>query len=438
MFDQLGEKLQSTFKKLTGKGKLGEKDIDDALREIKMALLEADVNYKVVKNFLASIREQALCEDVLKSLTPGQQVIKIVNAEMVKLLGKTASDIKFNASRPFAILMAGVQGSGKTTSTAKLAAYVKTKGKSVLLAACDTRRAAAVDQLKILAEEAGVAFYGEKDANPAVIAASAWAKAKKDNIDVLIVDTAGRQHVDEALMAEIADIGKAVPFDEVYFVIDCMMGQQAVDAAAAFDEAVAISGFILSKADSDARAGAALSVSFVTGKPVKFAGTGEKIKDFELFHPDRIANRILGMGDILSLIEKAEQLTDAESQKKLAKKMMANDFTLEDYLEQIDSIAKMGGLGQVIGSLPIPKAKLGNMDAGEKQLARTKAIIQSMTKKERANPAILNASRRKRIAAGSGTTVAEVNKLLNGFEQSKKMMKQFKGNKGKFSGFPFM
>jgi signal recognition particle subunit SRP54 len=336
------------------------------------------------------------------------------------------------------ILLAGVQGSGKTTSTAKLAAYVKTKGKSVLLAACDTRRAAAVDQLKILAEEAGVAFYGEKDANPAVIAASAWAKAKKDNIDVLIVDTAGRQHVDEALMAEIADIGKAVPFDEVYFVIDCMMGQQAVDAAAAFDEAVAISGFILSKADSDARAGAALSVSFVTGKPVKFAGTGEKIKDFELFHPDRIANRILGMGDILSLIEKAEQLTDAESQKKLAKKMMANDFTLEDYLEQIDSIAKMGGLGQVIGSLPIPKAKLGNMDAGEKQLARTKAIIQSMTKKERANPAILNASRRKRIAAGSGTTVAEVNKLLNGFEQSKKMMKQFKGNKGKFSGFPFM
>ncbi len=431
-------KTQSTFKKLTGKGKLGEKDIDDALREIKMALLEADVNYKVVKNFLASIREQALCEDVLKSLTPGQQVIKIVNAEMVKLLGKTASDIKFNASRPFAILMAGVQGSGKTTSTAKLAAYVKAKGKTVLLAACDTRRAAAVDQLKILAQEAGVEVYGEKDANPAVIAASAWAKAKKDGIDVLIVDTAGRQHVDEALMAEIADIGKAVPFDEVYFVIDCMMGQQAVDAAAAFDEAVAISGFILSKADSDARAGAALSVSFVTGKPVKFAGTGEKIKDFELFHPDRIANRILGMGDILSLIEKAEQLTDAESQKKLAKKMMNSGFTLEDYLEQIDGIAKMGGLGQVIGSLPIPKAKLGNMDVGEKQLMRTKAIIQSMTKKERANPAMLNASRRKRIAAGSGTTVAEVNKLLNGFEQSKKMMKQFKGNKGKFSGFPFM
>lgn len=438
MFDQLGEKLQSTFKKLTGKGKLGEKDIDDALREIKMALLEADVNYKVVKNFLASIREQALCEDVLKSLTPGQQVIKIVNAEMVKLLGKTASDIKFNASRPFAILMAGVQGSGKTTSTAKLAAYVKAKGKTVLLAACDTRRAAAVDQLKILAQEAGVEVYGEKDANPAVIAASAWAKAKKDGIDVLIVDTAGRQHVDEALMAEIAQIGKAVPFDEVYFVVDCMMGQQAVEAAAAFGQAVAISGFILSKADSDARAGAALSVSFVTGKPVKFAGTGEKIRDFELFHPDRIASRILGMGDILSLIEKAEQLTDAESQKKLAKKMMNSGFTLEDYLEQIDGIAKMGGLGQVIGSLPIPKAKLGNMDVGEKQLMRTKAIIQSMTKKERANPAILNASRRKRIAAGSGTTVSEVNKLLNGFEQSKKMMKQFKGNKGKFSGFPFM
>ncbi len=438
MFDQLGEKLQTAFKKLTGKGKLSEKDIDDALREIKMALLEADVNYKVVKNFLASVREAALSEDVLKSLTPGQQVVKIVNAEMVKLLGGTASDIKFNASRPFAILMAGVQGSGKTTSTAKLAAYVKAKGKTVLLAACDTHRAAAVDQLKILGAEIGVDVYAEKGTTPAVIAASAYKQAKKDNIDVLIVDTAGRQHVDETLMAEIADIKKAVPFEEVYFVVDCMMGQQAVDAALAFDAAAAISGFVLSKADSDARAGAALSVSYVTGKPVKFAGTGEKIKDFELFHPDRIAGRILGMGDMLTLIEKAEQLTDAESQKKLAKKMMSNDFTLEDYLEQIDGIAKMGGLEQVLGALPIPKAKIGSLDVGEKQLVRTKAIIQSMTKKERANPAVLNASRRKRIAAGSGTSVAEVNKLLNGFEQSKKMMKQFKGNKGRFSGFPFM
>lgn len=437
MFDQLGEKLQSTFKKLTGKGKLSEKDIDDALREIKMALLEADVNYKVVKSFLSSVREKALSEDVLKSLTPGQQVIKIVNTEMTKLLGGTASDIKFNASRPFAILMAGVQGSGKTTSTAKLADYIKAKGKSVMLAACDTHRAAAVDQLKILAGEIGVAVYGE-DSKPAVIAATAYAKAKKENIDVLIVDTAGRQHVDEALMAEIAEIKKAVPFDEVYFVVDCMMGQQAVDAAKAFDETVDISGFILSKADSDARAGAALSVSYVTGKPIKFAGTGERTKDFELFHPDRISGRILGMGDILTLIEKAEQVTDAESQNKLAKKMLASGFTLDDYLGQIDGIAKMGGLGQVMNALPIPKGKLGNLDVSEKQLIRTKAIIQSMTKKERANPAILNASRRKRIAAGSGTSVPEVNKLLNGFEQSKKLMKQFKGNKGRFSGFPFM
>ena len=439
MFDSLGNKLQSTYKKLTGKGKLSEKDVDEALREIKMALLEADVNYKVVKQFLASVREKALTDEVMKSLTPGQQVIKTVNEEMTKLLGGTASDIKFNSSKPFTILMAGVQGSGKTTSAAKLALYIKTKGKSVALAACDTHRAAAVDQLEILAKQIDCEIYrGNKNEKAQDIAKKAYAKAQNDAIDVLIVDTAGRQHVDKELMDEIAQIKSAVKFDEVYFVVDCMMGQAAVDAAIAFDETVDISGFILSKADSDARAGAALSVSYVTKKPIKFAGTGEKPSDFELFHPDRVAGRILGKGDMLTLIEKAEKLADEESRKKMAKKLADNDFTLDDYLEQIESIAQMGGISQIIGSLPIPKSKLGAINIDEKQLVHTKAIIQSMTKKERANPAIINASRRKRIAAGSGTSVMQVNKLLSGFAQSKKLMKRLKGNKGKFSQFPFM
>lgn len=439
MFDQLSDKLQNTFKKLTGKGKLSAKDIDDSLREIRMALLEADVNYKVVKGFLAQVREKALDEEVMKSLTPGQQVIKVVNEELTGLLGGETKELKLTAKMPSVILLAGVQGSGKTTSAAKLAAYLKDKNKKVMLAACDLQRAAAVSQLKILGEKIGVPVYSAEGTDAVGAAREAVAAARKSGCEVLIVDTAGRQHVDSALMGEIAAIHDATDPDEVLFVIDCMMGQLAVDAASAFNERIAITGFILSKADSDARGGAALSVSYITGRPVKFTGTGEKPSDFEVFHPDRIASRILGRGDVLTLIEKAQAAVDSDKQAALAKKMARNAFTLQDYLEQMESMADMGGIQSMLESLP-GAYRPGSLNIDEKQLAHTKAIIQSMTEKERNNPKILNAGRRRRIAAGSGTTVADVNRLVNGFEQSKKMIKQFSGNKRKFGGknFPFM
>lgn len=438
MFDQLGGKLQNTFKKLTGKGKLSEKDIDEALREIRMALLEADVNYKVVKNFLADIREQAIGEEVMKSLTPGQQVVKIVQKEMTKLLGSNAKELRFGGKSPFVILMAGVQGSGKTTSSGKLASYLKAKNRTVLLAACDTQRAAAVDQLKVLGEKIGVPVFSEENKSPQEIAKDALKDAKEHGTDVLIVDTAGRQHVDEELMAQIEEIRSITQPDEVLFVVDSMMGQQAVDSAKTFDESIQITGFVLSKADSDARGGAALSVSYITGKPIKFTGTGEKIADFEVFHPDRIASRILGMGDVLSLIEKAQTVADEEQQKELAKKLTKNSFTLEDYLQQMDQVSQMGGLEEIMSSLPMA-GKLNGLQLDPKQIARTKAIIQSMTLKERQNPTIINASRKKRIAAGSGTTVTDVNRLLKGFEQSKKLMKQMSSKKRRFGTpkFPF-
>ncbi len=440
MFDQLGEKLQNTFKKLTGKGKLSEKDIEDALKEIRMALLEADVNYKVVKSFLALIKEKAIGAEVMKSLTPGQQVIKIVHDELTELLGASVKDIKYSGQLPTVILLAGVQGSGKTTSAGKLAEFIKKKNKKVILAACDIQRAAAVEQLKILGDKIGVTVFHQENKSPAAIAKAALEYSKKEGADVLIVDTAGRQHVDENLMNEIGEVRDVTEPHEVLFVVDCMMGQQAVDAAKAFDEKIQITGFILSKTDSDARGGAALSVSFITGKPIKFTGTGEKISDFEVFHPDRVASRILGMGDMMTLIEKAQSIADAESQKELAKKINKNNFTLEDYLTQMDSIASMGGIEEIMGSLPIPASKMGGLKVDPKQLARTKAIIQSMTKKERMNPVIINASRRRRIAAGSGTTVMDVNRLLKGFEQSKKMMKQMSSQKRRFGSpkFPFM
>lgn len=440
MFDQLGEKLQNTFKKLTGKGKLSEKDIEEALKEIRMALLEADVNYKVVKSFLSLVKEKAMGAEVMKSLTPGQQVIKIVHDELTELLGTSAKDIRYSGQLPTVILLAGVQGSGKTTSAGKLAEFIQKKNKKVILAACDTQRAAAVDQLKILGEKIGIAVFHQENTSPAAIAKAALDYSKKEGADVLIVDTAGRQHLDENLMNEIGEIRDVTDPHEVLFVVDCMMGQQAVDAAKAFDEKIQITGFILSKTDSDARGGAALSVSFITGKPIKFTGTGEKISDFEVFHPDRVASRILGMGDMLTLIEKAEKIADSESQREFAKKINKNSFTLEDYLTQMDSIASMGGLDEIMASLPVSASKLGGLKVDPKQLARTKAIIQSMTKKERMNPSIINASRRRRISAGSGTTVMDVNRLLKGFEQSKKMMKQMSSQKRRFGSpkFPFM
>ena len=433
MFNQLGEKFQNTFKKLTGKGKLSEKDIDDALREIRLALLEADVNYKVVKNFLSAVKEKALSSEVASSLTPGQQIVKIVNSEMTTLLGSSAKDLKYNQSRTTVILLAGVQGSGKTTSAAKLANFIKKKNRSVVLAACDTQRAAAVDQLKILGKKIDVPIFASENKTPDIIAKEALEYCRSNMTDILIVDTAGRQHVDESLMQEIGEIQKQVSADEVLFVVDCMMGQQAVDAAKAFDEKLSITGFILSKTDSDARGGAALSVSYITQKPIKFAGTGEKIDDFEFFHPDRIASRILGMGDILSLIEKVESTQDLKKQAELVKKMTKNSFTFADYLEQLESLASMGGMESLMSNLPMQASKFGDMSANEKQLAKEKAIIQSMTVKERLTPAIINASRRRRIAMGSGTTVTDVNRVLKNFEQAKKLMKQMTGKKGKFN-----
>ncbi|MBR6800519.1 MAG: signal recognition particle protein [Eubacteriaceae bacterium] len=439
MFNSLGDKIQDTFKKLTGKGKLSEKDIDSALREIRMALLEADVNYKVVKSFLASVKERALGEEVLGSLTPGQMVIKIVHSALSELIGSTAKEITFSPQPPTVIMMAGVQGSGKTTSAGKLANYLKKKSRRILIAACDTQRAAAVSQIRILAEKIGVDVFHTEGEEPEVIASQALKHAKMHGYDVLIVDTAGRQHVDDDLMEQIGRIHDAVNPNEVFFVVDCMMGQQAVDAATAFNEKVNITGFILSKADSDARGGAALSVSYITGRPIKFAGTGEKITDFELFHPDRVASRILGMGDMMSFIEKASEVVDEEKSKKMAEKLVKNTFTLQDYLDQMEQMAQMGGMEELLGALP-GAGKMKGLEVNQKEMNRTKAIIQSMTPKERNNPKIINASRKRRIAAGSGTTVTEVNRLLNGFEQSKKLIKQMSSQKRKFSKmkFPFM
>lgn len=440
MFDSLGGKIQDTFKKLTGRGKLSEKDIDAALREIRMALLEADVNYKVVKSFLAGVKEKAMDEEVLSSLTPGQQVVKVVHSELSELIGSTSKDIKISSQPPTVILLAGVQGSGKTTSAGKLANYLKKKNRRIMLAACDTQRAAAVSQLCILAEKIDVPVFHSEGLTPPQIAAEALKEAKKNGTDILIVDTAGRQHVDEALMDEIGEIYQAVDPTEVLFVVDCMMGQQAVDAASAFNERINITGFILSKADSDARGGAALSVSFITQRPIKFAGTGERITDFELFHPDRVASRILGMGDMMTLIEKAQSISDEESNKKLADKLSKNTFTLQDYLDQIDQMAQMGGMEEILANLPMGKGQKAAMSVDPKDMAHTKAIIQSMTPKERSNPSIINASRKRRIAAGSGTQVADVNRLLKGYEQSKKLIKQLSSQKRKYrrGGFPFM
>lgn len=437
MFDQLGEKIQKAFKKLSGKGLLNEKDIDDTLREIRMALLEADVNFKVVKSFLADVKTEVMTEEVMRSLTPSQQVIKAVDRVLTKLLGGSTADLKLSGN-PAVIMLAGVQGSGKTTSAAKLALYLKQKGKRVLTAACDTHRAAAAKQLEILCKSIGVDVRSFREGETAdEAAANSFKEAKAGAYDVLIVDTAGRQHVDEELMDEITRIAKAVNPCEILFAIDCMAGQSAVDSAKAFDEALKVTGFILTKADSDARGGAALSVSYITGRPIKFSGTGEKLGDFEVFHPQRMSGRILGMGDMLTLIEKAEKASDAETQLKLAKKMAKNQFTFEDYLTQLDSLQKMGGIGEVLKSIPGAAGKLKGITVDEKAIVRVKAIIQSMTVKEREEPSIINASRRRRIAAGSGTTVTDVNRVLNSFSEMKKMMKRMNGNKRKMK-FPFM
>ena len=431
-FESLSEKLSGVFKKLRGKGVLTEQDINDAMREVKLALLEADVNYKVVKEFVADVKEKALGEEVLKSLTPAQQVVKIVNDELVALMGGGSSKLTYSPSGFTTILMVGLQGTGKTTTCAKLASYLKKQGKHPMLAACDVQRPAAIDQLEVVGGQVDVPVFCDRTSkDPADIALRAKKEAERKGLDMLIVDTAGRLHVDEALMEELKEVKKAVKPHEILLVVDAMTGQDAVTAAEAFHEAMGIDGIVMTKLDGDTRGGAALPVKKVTGRPIKFIGMGEKLDALEPFYPDRMASRILGMGDMLSLIEKAQEAVDEEKAAELEKRLAKNQFTLEDFLDQIGQIKGMGGLGKVLNMLPGVQGKVSDddMDAGEKEFRTMEAIIQSMTPEERKKPELLNASRRKRIAAGSGVTVSKVNQLIKKYEDTKKLMKQLNNGK---------
>ena len=432
-FDSLSDKLQNIFKKLSGRGKLSAGDIKAAMREVKLALLEADVNFLVVKKFINSVSEKCMGAEVLESLTPGQQVIKIVRDEMILLLGEKISDIKFSSKPPTVILMAGLQGAGKTTMCGKLALHLKKKGKKPLLVACDIYRPAAIDQLKVVGGQADVPVFSLANERVVKIYKAALNEADKYGCDVVIIDTAGRLHVDDDMMKELKELKEYAKPHETLLVIDAMTGQDAVNAAKAFNEEVELSGVIITKIDGDTRGGAALSVKDVTGKPIKFVGTGEKLEDIESFYPDRMASRILGMGDILTLIEKAEASYDEKKAIELERKLKKAEFSLNDFLEQMEQMKNMGNLEDIIGMIPGGN-RLAGASLDEKQMNHTKAIIQSMTMRERENPGVLNASRRKRIAAGSGTTVQDVNRLMNQFEQMKKMLKQFSGG-GKKRGF---
>ncbi|MCB0857014.1 MAG: signal recognition particle protein [Solirubrobacterales bacterium] len=426
MFDQLSERLQSTLSDVRNRGKLTEDDVDKAMREIRLALLEADVNFKVVKAFTAKVKERCLGADVLGSLNPGQQVVKIVNEELTELMGGAGRDLVFSNRGTTVILMAGLQGSGKTTATAKLAQLLKKEGKSVALAACDVYRPAAIKQLETVGQRAGAVVYQQgTDADPVEIAKWALGKAQDEGRDVLIVDTAGRLHIDSELMDELAKIRKTVKPHNVLLVVDAMTGQDAVGVAESFSEAAEFDGVIISKLDGDARGGAALSVKAVTGKPILFASTGEKLGDFEHFHPDRMASRILGMGDVLSLIEKAEEQVSEEEAEELQRKMEEGQFTLEDFLKQMRQIRKMGPIGNLLGMMPGMGAmkKMKDVEVDDGELDRVEAIILSMTPHERAMPQIIKGSRRRRIAEGSGTKIQQVNNLVKQFDQMKKLMK---------------
>ena len=444
-FEGLSSKLQNVFKKLSGKGKLSEKDVKEAMREVKLALLEADVNFTVVKSFVNAVTERAVGAEVLESLTPGQQVIKIVNEEMTKLMGGTNAKVEFGSTTPAVILLAGLQGAGKTTMAGKLAAYLsKQYGKSPLLVACDIYRPAAIKQLQVVGEKAGVPVFERGQSDPVETAKLGIEYARRNLKDLVIIDTAGRLHIDGDMMAEIAAVRKAVNPSEILLVIDAMTGQDAVNVAKAFNDTLELSGVIVTKLDGDTRGGAALSVKAVTGKPIKFSGTGEKLTDIEPFHPDRMASRILGMGDVLTLIEKAQTAFDEKKAVELEAKLRKAEFTLEDYLDQFEQMKNMGSMQDILGMIPgMDASKLGNVEIDEKQMARTQAIIRAMTPQERRRPDILNASRRKRIARGSGTSIQEVNRLLNQYEASRKMMKQLTnmGKGGRFKKgkkrFPF-
>ena len=432
-FESLSDKLQNVFKKLRGKGRLSEADVKAALKEVKMALLEADVSFKVVKQFIKSVEARAVGQDVLNSLTPGQMVIKIVNEEMVSLLGSETTEIALKpGSATTVIMMVGLQGAGKTTTSAKLAGKFKAKGKRPLLVACDVYRPAAVKQLQVNGEKQGVPVFamGEK-ISPVNIARAAIEHAAKNNNNVIILDTAGRLHIDEDMMAELQEIKENVEVDQTVLVVDAMTGQDAVNAASMFNEKIGIDGVIVTKLDGDTRGGAALSIRAVTEKPILYVGMGEKLEDLEQFYPDRMASRILGMGDVLTLIEKAEAQFDEEQAKKMEQKFKKAEFDFNDYLEQMDQIKKMGGIGDMLSMLPGMGSKMKNVTIDEGAMDRTKAIIYSMTPAERANPSLINPSRKKRIAAGAGVDIAEVNRLMKQHEQSRKMMKQMSGMMGK-------
>lgn len=436
-FDNLTARLQETMKKLRGKGRLSEKDVDEALREVRLALLEADVNYKVVRDFIKRVKERAVGEEVLSSLTPGQQVIKIVNDELTTLMGGTLAKLQLSSRPPSVIMMVGLQGAGKTTTAAKLARLLKGQGHRPLLVAADVYRPAAIKQLLVLGEQINVPVFSMGEQNPVDIAKAAVSHGTSHGNDVIIIDTAGRLHVDEELMGELVQIKEAVSPHEILLVVDAMTGQDAVNVAEAFNSQLDIGGVVLTKLDGDARGGAALSVKAVTGKPIKFVGVSEKMDGLEPFHPDRMASRILGMGDVLTLIEKAVSTVDEEKAKQLAHKLKEAEFTLEDFLDQLEQLKKMGPLDQILGMLPGmgPVKQLKNLEVDEKHLTRIEAIINSMTPEERRNPQIIGGSRRKRIARGSGTRVQDVNRLLKQFEQTRQLMKQLAGpEKGRRRG----
>lgn len=430
-FENLSQKLAAAFKKLKSKGKLLEPDIKEAMKEVRFALLEADVNYKVVKDFINKTTEECMGSAVFESLTPAQQVIKIVNDELVKLMGEHQAPIKFNGSNPFVIMMCGLQGSGKTTHTAKLAKHLIKQGHRPMLVACDIYRPAAIEQLKVVGASAGAKVFEMGQTNPVEIAKKAISEAKFHGNDIVILDTAGRLHIDDVLMQELKNINSKVNVDEILLVVDAMTGQDAVNVAKAFNEALEIDGVILTKLDGDTRGGAALSVLAVTSKPIKFSGIGEKIDDLEVFHPERMASRILGMGDVLTLIEKVQTDFDEKEAEKLAKKLEKNQFDMDDLLSQMKQIKKMGSMKDILKMIPGVGDKIKDVDIDDKQLLRVEAVITSMTNQERQKPSIINPSRKRRIANGSGTKVEDVNRLLKQFEEMQKMMKKMGKGKGK-------
>lgn len=426
MFDNLSDRLQDIFRRLRGRGKLSEKHVDELMREIRLALLEADVNFKVVKDFIARVRERAVGQEVLRSLTPAQQVIKIVDEELTALLGNKNERINFAGRPPSLIMLVGLQGSGKTTAAAKLAHHLRGQGRHPLMVAADIYRPAAIDQLERLGQQAGIEVYAEQGADPVTIVGNGIRKAEKEGLDTVIVDTAGRLHIDEEMMQELVRVKREHQPHETLLVVDAMTGQDAVNVAQAFADQVGFDGVILTKLDGDARGGAALSIKSVTGKPIKFASVGEKIGDLEPFYPDRMASRILGMGDMLTLIEKAQATYDEKKAQELEKKLRKQQFTLEDFLEQMEQLKKMGPLEQILGMIPgLSPAKLKGLQVDEQQLKKTEAIILSMTPEERRRPQIIGASRKQRIARGSGTSTQDVNRLLQQFQQMQKLIKQF-------------